>query len=307
MNSQPNPSPRPPPVCDYEGSDYRSRFWENQGREYEDRAERIALRRLLPPTGERLIDVGAGFGRLADEFSGYQQVVLFDYSRSLLREARSRLGDEGGDPRFLYVAGNWYTMPFVAGLFTAIVQVRTLHHAADAPTLFRELGRVARPNADYVLEFANKHNLKAMLRYWIGRQSWSPFDLEPVEFAALNFDFHPRWIREQLQAAGFTPGHQLTVSHFRFAPLKKIVPTGTLVAADSLAQKTGDWWQLSPSVFVQSRHRGGAAAAPGTFFACPICQTPLGRVVAGRLICSNPACGRVWRVEGNLYDFKEPV
>jgi SAM-dependent methyltransferase len=302
MDTQPDP--HSPPVCDYEGSNYRSRFWENQGREYEDRAERIALRRLLPPAGETLLDVGAGFGRLANEFSGYQQVVLFDYSRSLLREARAHLG---GDPRFLYVAGNWYAMPFVAGLFMAIVQVRTLHHAADAPALFRELGRVARPHADYVLEFASKHNLKAMLRYWAGRQSWSPFDLEPVEFAALNFDFHPRWIRRQLRAAGFTPGRQRTVSHFRFAPLKKIVPTGTLVAADSLAQKTGDWWQLSPSVFVHSRHRDGATAATGALFACPTCQTPLGHVVEERLICSNPTCGRVWRVEGSLYDFKESI
>jgi ubiquinone/menaquinone biosynthesis C-methylase UbiE len=81
-----------PPVCNYEGSDYRTRFWENQDRNYEDRVERIALRRLLPPQGEALIDVGAGFGRLASEFDGYYKVVLFDYSRSLLREAQSRVG-----------------------------------------------------------------------------------------------------------------------------------------------------------------------------------------------------------------------
>ena len=24
-----------PPICDYEGSDYRARFWQNQGRDYE--------------------------------------------------------------------------------------------------------------------------------------------------------------------------------------------------------------------------------------------------------------------------------
>ena len=40
-----------PPVCDYEGSDYQARFWEDQGREYEDRVERIALRRLMPAGG----------------------------------------------------------------------------------------------------------------------------------------------------------------------------------------------------------------------------------------------------------------
>ena len=114
-----------PPVCDYEGSDYRTRFWDGQGRQYEDIVERIALRRLMPASGNTLLDVGAGFGRLADEYDGYQKVVLFDYSRSLLREAQERLGS---DPRFIFVAGNWYNMPFVTGLFSTMVQVRTLHH-----------------------------------------------------------------------------------------------------------------------------------------------------------------------------------
>jgi hypothetical protein len=25
------------------------------------------------------------------------------------------------------------------------------------------------------------------------------------------------------------------------------------------------------------------------------------------LVCANPACGRRWRVEDGIYDFKEPV
>lgn len=294
-----------PPICDYEGSDYRARFWENQGRDYEDQAERVALRRLLPPAGDTLLDVGAGFGRLADEYRGYERVVLFDYSRSLLREARERLGH---DPRYRFVAGNWYDLPFVAGLFAALVQVRTLHHAADAPALFRELGRVARPGAAYVLEFASKHNLKAMVRYGLGRQAWSPFDRQPVEFVDLNFDFHPAWIRDQLAGAGFAPEQQLTTSHFRFAPLKRVMPTGWLVALDSALQRTGAWWQLTPSVFVRSRHDAAAPAAPPTsFFACPVCRAPLDEAAGELLQCANPACGRAWRVENGLYDFKEPV
>lgn len=294
-----------PPVCDYEGSDYQSRFWDNQGRDYEDQAERVALRRLLPPAGSTLIDIGAGFGRLADEYHGYERVVLFDYSRSLLREAQARLKD---DPRYLYVAGNWYQMPFVGGLFASLVQVRTLHHAADAPALFRELSRIARPSAAYVLEFASKHNIKAMLRYWTGRQRWSPFDREPVEFVDLNYDFHPDWIQEQLTAAGFSPGKRLTVSHFRFEPLKRVVPTGLLVRLDGMAQQTADLWQLSPSVFVRSRHTAGSLPAPDSaFFACPTCQTPLGEPTDGRLACPNAACGRVWAAADSFYDFKEPL
>jgi SAM-dependent methyltransferase len=294
-----------PPVCDYEGSDYRARFWEGQGRAYEDQVERVALRRLMPPKGPTLIEIGTGFGRLAEEYAGYEQVVLFDYSRSLLREARAHLGN---DPRFIYVAGNWYTMPFVDGLFAAIVQVRTLHHAADAPALFRQLARIARPGGCYVLEFANKHNLKAILRYWLGRQSWSPFTLEPVEFAKLNFDFHPRWIRRQLQNVGFVPGRMLAVSYFRLALLKKIIPTKLLVLLDRMVQLTGNWWQLSPSVFVQTAHPvNGAIATPGAFFACPACRTPLAEAVDDRLTCMNLTCGRQWRVDRGLYDFKEPM
>ena len=157
------------PVCDYEGSDYRTRFWENQGREYEDLTERIAINRMMPPTGDTLIEIGAGFGRLADEYRGYERVVLMDYSSTLLAEARERLGD---DPKFIYVAADWYKMPFVDNLFDTLTQVRTIHHAADVPALFKQLNRIIRPNGNYILEFANKQNLKAMLRYALGKQEW---------------------------------------------------------------------------------------------------------------------------------------
>lgn len=292
-----------PPVCDYEGSDYRTRFWEGQGRDYEDQVERIALRRLLPPTGETLIEIGAGFGRLADEYRGYDRVVLFDYSRSLLREAQAHLG---GDPRFVFVAGNWYQMPFVAGLFDAMVQIRTLHHAADAPALFTELRRIARPGGTYVLEFANKRNLKAILRYWARRQTWNPFTPEPVEFVELNYDFHPAWIRQQLTAVGFQPGRMLTVSHFRLPLVKQIVPVRWLAGLDAWAQRSGSWFQLTPSVFVQNAHpAAGETAVSPSFFACPHCKTPLPKAVEALLTC--PHCQRQYHFENGLYDFKEAV
>ena len=57
--SAPGDAPRPD-IIDYEGSTYRSDFWEDANRDYEDRVERIALRRLLPGGGRRLLEVGAG-------------------------------------------------------------------------------------------------------------------------------------------------------------------------------------------------------------------------------------------------------
>lgn len=290
-----------PSVCDYEGSDYRTRFWENQGRDYEDQVERIALRRLMPATGTTLLDVGAGFGRYADEFKGYNRVVLLDYSSSLLREARER---HGSDPRYKYVAANWYKMPFVNGTFQTLVQIRTIHHAADVPGLFRELARISQPNGTYVLEFANKQNLKAIGRYLLRKQDWSPFTREPIEFVELNFDFHPKYIREQLAAANFNAGRTLTVSHYRLGLLKRTLPTKLLVALDSMAQLTGNWWQATPSVFVRSgTPAANQPAAYGQFFACPECKEPL-QEEGDKLPCS---CGCVWEIQDGVYNFKEPI
>ena len=286
-------------ICDYEGSDYRTRFWENQGREYEDQVERIALRRLMPATGGTLLDVGAGFGRYADEFYGYDKVVLMDYSASLLREAREHLGN---DPRFVYVAANWYQLPFVDGLFDTMVQIRTIHHAENVPHLFHELSRVAAPDGDYILDFANKLNLKAIARYMLRRQSWSPFTREPVEFVEMNFNFNPDYIRDNLRVAQFKPGRHLTTSHYRMSIFKRTIPTSVLVKLDSMAQKTGNWWQLTPSVFIHSEHPTSNDPAPiGNFFACPTCKTPIYET-DGVLPCS--ACDKVWRVEDGVYIFK---
>ena len=89
-------------IIDYEASTYRTDFWQGQGREYEDAVERVAIQAMLPPTGERVVDIGAGFGRLADLYSGYREVVLVDYSQSQLEYARQQLGDA----RFTYVAAD---------------------------------------------------------------------------------------------------------------------------------------------------------------------------------------------------------
>ena len=143
-----------PPVCDYEGSTYRTDFWEGQGREYEDLVERIALRHLLPQRGNRLLEIGAGFGRLTDCYHGYEQIVLLDYSRSQLRQAQERLGRSD---RYLYVAADLYAMPFVDGLFDTATLIRTIHHVQDVPAALGEVRRVLRPQGTFILELSLIH------------------------------------------------------------------------------------------------------------------------------------------------------
>ncbi|KAA3642908.1 MAG: class I SAM-dependent methyltransferase [Chloroflexi bacterium] len=291
-----------PPVCDYEGSDYQSSFWDEGGRAYEDRVEAIALKRLLPASGELMLEVGAGAGRNTPRYHGYQRIVVMDYSRTQLQQAQQRLGRS---ERYIYVATDVYKMPFVGSLFDGATMIRVLHHMADAPKALAEVRRVMQPGGTFILEFANKLNLKAILRYLFRRQDWSPFTREPVEFVALNFDFHPAAVRQWLQEIGFSIKRQLTVSHYRIGFLKRTVPVAILAWLDSLAQWTGDLWQLSPSVFVKSQANAeGQKAAADSFFQCPQCAQPLPDTDKDYLECTN---AHRWGIIDGIYDFKSPL
>jgi hypothetical protein len=175
---------------------------------------------------------------------------------------------------------------------------------AEPRQVLMQVRQVLQPGATFILEYANKRNLKAILRYLLRRQSWNPFDPEPVEFTALNFDFHPKAVIAWLHEAGFTVERQLTVSHFRMETLKRLVPLKLLVFMDSLAQLTGNWWQLSPSVFLLANAIGDTPTAqPGTFFRCPACDYyPLRETSAGAE-CQN--CSRKWPLEDGIYDFRQ--
>src|SRR5262245_35723878 len=133
-------------ICDYEGSTYRTDFWEGKGREYEDRVERVALQGLLPRNGYRLIELGAGYGRLADLYSGFQQVVLTDRALSQVRQAKERLSPtspraslapllvgEGSKPHLYFVVCDVYALPFRTEAADQVVSVRMLHHLVDVP------------------------------------------------------------------------------------------------------------------------------------------------------------------------------
>jgi len=289
------------PICDYEGSTYRTDFWEGQGREYEDLAERAALRALLPPGGERLLDIGAGFGRLTGLYGGYRQVVLLDYSLSQLRYARQRLGDG----RYIYVAADIYRLPLATDTIDTTVMVRVLHHLVDVPLAFQQIARATTPGGTLVLEFANKRHLKNVLRYLLGRGT-SPFSREPYSFAPLHYDFHPVWVRERLVEAGFEPGRARSVSLFRVGALKRALPAPFLARADAALQHLIAPLALAPSHFYRCRavKAGPTASADGVLlFRCPTCgHEPLDRNEEG---WRCPSCGAVWPIVDGIHMFKE--
>ena len=289
-----------PPVCSYEGSDYQQSFWDQGGRAYEDAVEAIALKKLLPQSGKFLLELGAGAGRNTPRYKNYQRIALLDYSRTQMEQARDRLGIS---ERYIYIAADIYHLPFINGVFDGATMIRTLHHMADPVLALSEVRRVMALEGVFILEFANKRNIKSILRYLLKKQSWNPFTLEPVEFAELNFDFHPRSVRQYLRENQFEIGKQLSVSTFRVGFLKKNVPIRLLTGLDSLLQWTGGIAQYSPSVFTRAKAVGNEqpAAQEKGLFKCVSCGKPLPGV-GHDLTCDS--CGAIWEYRDGIYDFR---
>jgi SAM-dependent methyltransferase len=236
------------PLATYEDLGYRDVFW--AARAYEDACDRIALRALLPAHGGRLIEVGAGFGRLAGEFAGYGEVVLLDSSEVHVAAAAEELAD---DPRIQVTLGDALALPFPDGHFDAAVCVRVLHHFADPKPLVAELGRVVRPGGVVVLEYANKRNLKSIARRIFGRQNWSAFSLGAVEYKPFHYDHAPVSVLRALRSAGFTVERMRTASLFRLPILTRQLNPTALAGLEAPLQELLGSITPGPSVFVLAR------------------------------------------------------
>jgi len=240
---------------------------------------------------------------------------LMDYARSTIVEARDRWG---ADPRFRFVAADLYALPFVDGAFDSVVMIRVVHHIVAVPRALQNIRAVLKPGGVFVFEFANKRNLKAIARYIVRKQKWSPFDHEPVEFVELNFDFHPGWMKQQLREAGFVVQQTRAVSTFRIGALKRLFGAQRLAAIDGALQRPLAPLSVAPSIFalcalhsptpgllssrVSAQESGPESEA---IFACPTCRAPLpAQPVHDRLHCAN---GHRWSVRGGIYDFKTPI
>jgi len=296
-----------PPVCNYEGSDYQQSFWDQGGRQYEDLAEAIALRQLLPTSGNLMLELGAGAGRNTQRYKGFRQVVVLDYSNTQLEQAKARLGSGS---EYIYVAADIYRLPFKNALFDGATMIRTLHHMRAPELALSRIERALAPGAVFVLEYANKLNLKSIGRYLLGKQQWNPFSHEQVEFVELNFDFHPAHIRKIVTNLGLMVTETRTVSHFRIGFLKRLFPARFLAAVDGFIQPTGKFWQLTPSVFLCLKKPGTKPASnedlrqPLDIFCCPDCG---GALTGEDELLRCTACDQAWSASDGIFDFRQPV
>lgn len=240
-------------ISDYNGYDYKKIFWEDADREYEDLADRMAIRKLLPKRMEKFADIGGGYGRLANEYlKRAKKPIIFDYSKSELAQAKETFGDKVDTK-----SGDIYKLPFKDAELDGLMMVRVTHHLEHLDKAIAELYRVLKPGGVAVIEVANKRTLPKMARFICRRSKVNPFSKEVANLTEISeggfFNYHPKYVENIFKEAGFKREKVLSVSNFRSKGMKKVFRTKNLVRMENVAQKALAPIRFAPSIYYKLR------------------------------------------------------
>jgi SAM-dependent methyltransferase len=135
-------------VVDYAGFDFAG-LW--SGREKVSEIERTVVGRALARgDARRVLEIGTGFGRLLPTLLSLGGEVLATDLDVASLEARAATD---GPARVRRVAANLFHLPFRNGSFTGATMIRVYHHLLEPAAAFRELGRVLRGGARFVVSY----------------------------------------------------------------------------------------------------------------------------------------------------------
>lgn len=240
-------------ISDYNGYDCKKIFWEDVDREYEDQADRMAIRKLLPKRMANFADIGGGYGRLTGEYlKRAHKVYLFDYSKTELEQAKEVYGD-----KIETKAGDIYELPFRDNELDGLMMVRVTSHLKYLDKAVAELYRVLKPGGVAVIEVANKRTLPKMARFITGRSKVNPFDKKPANYKEISkagfYNYHPKYVEEIFDRVGFKREKVLSVSNFRNKKLKKVFRTNNLVKMEDKAQSILAPVRFAPSIYYKLR------------------------------------------------------
>ena len=162
--------------------------------------------RLGLAAGDRLLDLGCGFGRHAFEAArSGARVVAFDYAATELKEVRNTFtamteAGEVDDRRCAgTVQGDATRLPFTDGAFDRIIAAEVLEHIPDDAGAVAELARVLRPGGTMAVTVPS---------YLPERICWALSDEYHAPFVeGGHVRIYKEWeLRDRLRAAGLTPG-----------------------------------------------------------------------------------------------------
>lgn len=227
-------------------------YWE--GREYENAAEELAIKRLLRDKHfKHAVDVGGGFGRLCLLLEQYADTVtLAEPSQQQLDLAKDFLKDHPEVDRQLLQADD---LGFADGSIDLLTMIRVMHHLPDPAPEFTEIARVLSHDGVAIVEVANYAHARNRLKHALKGKR---LPLKPVDIrSAANkrddeipfVNHNPNTVIRQLAHAGLQVEKVLSVSNLRSPGLKKRLSYGTMLAIENILQQPLAPLYFGPSIF----------------------------------------------------------
>jgi len=313
---------------DYENYDYRQ-FWQDSKRDYEDKSERLAVRKLfksIDTEGKIFIDLGCGFARLFNEYRDFAKIILVDYSLNNIKNARDLITDFLNNDleklkNIYFIVADINNLPFKSKTADTILTIRVIHHLSEPIFFFKEVKRIIKNHGCFILEYANKRNLKNILKFLCGIIRQSPFNLTSLKIGDTILNFHPVYIKKMLQDNGFKILKQLSVSNFRLSALKKTIGLKFLLFLENIYQNLFSFAKTGPSIFLKTLYCEANGlkdslndSSDGVkkfvsfsdireILICPCCkQDKLEFLKPGNIYCTS--CRKNFKVDDNIYNFR---
>ncbi len=140
---------------EYWTPDYWRDYWERENpyRTYKLQRDRhLAVQLLRPLDGNRILEVGCGYGRISQVLlsSASIRLVGVDFSEHMLKECKKTV-----NAQFVACLSDAVHLPFRNGSFDAVLCNGVLMHVEDQKLAMIELCRVLRPGGRLVLSSNN--------------------------------------------------------------------------------------------------------------------------------------------------------
>jgi len=172
--------------------------------------------------GRRLLDVACAQGRSTFPWMDLDlDIVAFDVSRKLIREAAARYREARPRARATFLVANAADFPFASDAFDYVLAYGVLHHMPDPAHTCREIGRVLRPGGVF---FGSENNRTVFRRIFDALQARRPLWHEEAGSHAL---ISRGDLRRWLEPLGFRAAFRTSV----FVPphaVNRLDPTGAL-------------------------------------------------------------------------------
>lgn len=285
----------------YDGIEYKD-FWAGEEKAKLDDLERSLVCELLPQTGHRIIDIGCGFGRLADCYlNRFEQVVMLDGSLTLLRQAQDTFRE-----RAVYLAADANHLPLAEASFDCALMIRVFHHMSDTHWILSELSRILGSGGIFLFNYSNKLSARQLIRRLLRWNKENPFVLEPVVSGKTLIHHHPAYVHQMLIKTSFSQmqyfGTGVTDKLAGWTrPFERWLPSDRTIASMLGVIKVAPW--------IMCRTRSGGEPLKryesiDDILICPSCHSGVHHS-EGSYVCMS--CNLSYPIENGIADFRPGV